>query len=68
MDFDEVEDELANMGIKTPGTLNQMEVQLMLVEMRLRTEGATGLLKQLGQKFDVPSLSPSYLFRAGRLY
>jgi len=42
MDFTDVEDELAVAGIMAPATMNEMDVRLMLVEMRLRKSGKIG--------------------------
>jgi len=46
MDFTEVEDELAVSGIMAPSTMNDMDVRLMLVEMRLRKAGKLGSQKK----------------------
>ena len=45
MDFDDVEAELIAKGIPVPAAMNEMDVKLMLVEMRLRMAG-----KLSGQK------------------
>lgn len=37
--YDEVEDELLESGIRAPPTMNEMEIRLMLVEMRMRKSG-----------------------------
>lgn len=39
MTWDEIEEELNESGIKAPPTMNDMELKLMLVEMRLRLAG-----------------------------
>lgn len=39
MSYEEVEEELLTSGIRAPPTMNEMEVRLMLVEMRLRKAG-----------------------------
>lgn len=39
MSYEEVEEELRKTGIKAPATMNEMDVKLMLVEMRLRLSG-----------------------------
>jgi len=39
MPLDEVEEELLQTGIKAPATMNEMDVKLMLVELRLRMSG-----------------------------
>jgi hypothetical protein len=39
MDFDDVEAELQEKGIRVPASMNEMDVKLMLVEMRLRYSG-----------------------------
>ena len=39
MTYEEVEDELKQSGIRAPATMNEMEVKLMLVEVRLRKSG-----------------------------
>jgi hypothetical protein len=39
MDFDDVEEELQQEGIRVPAAMNEMDVKLMLVEMRLRKNG-----------------------------
>jgi len=39
MSYEEVEEELNLSGIRAPPTMNEMEVKLMLVEMRLRLAG-----------------------------
>jgi hypothetical protein len=39
MSYEEVEEELMESGIRAPPTMNEMEVKLMLVEMRLRLAG-----------------------------
>jgi hypothetical protein len=40
MSYEEVEEELQESGIRAPPTMNEMEVKLMLVEMRLRNSGS----------------------------
>lgn len=40
MDLDDVEEELLQTGIKAPATMNEMDIKLMLVELRLRNSGA----------------------------
>lgn len=45
MDFEEVESELRSKGIPVPPTMNEMEVKLMLVEVRLRFAGKLGSSK-----------------------
>jgi hypothetical protein len=42
MPFDQVEEELKMKGIPVPATMNEMDVKLMLVEMRLRFSGKLG--------------------------
>lgn len=42
MEFEDVEEELLAKGIPVPPTMNEMEVKLMLVEMRLRFSGKIG--------------------------
>lgn len=37
--YDEVEEELLESGIRAPATMNEMEIRLMLVEMRMRKKG-----------------------------
>jgi hypothetical protein len=39
MEFDDVEEELQSKGIPVPPAMNEMDVKLMLVEMRLRLAG-----------------------------
>lgn len=39
MDFEEVEEELILSGVRAPPTMNEMDVKLMLVELRLRMSG-----------------------------
>lgn len=39
LSYEEVEEELMSSGIRAPPTMNEMEVKLMLVEMRLRLAG-----------------------------
>lgn len=39
MSWDEIEEELNESGIRAPATMNDMELKLMLVEMRLRLAG-----------------------------
>ena len=39
MDFDDVEEELQQQGIRVPASMNEMDVKLMLVEVRLRMSG-----------------------------
>lgn len=39
MSFEDVEEELLNSGIPAPPTMNEMDVKLMLVELRLRMTG-----------------------------
>lgn len=39
MDFDDVEIELQEQGIRVPASMNEMDVKLMLVEVRLRSSG-----------------------------
>jgi hypothetical protein len=39
LDFDEVEAELLQSGIRSPPTMNDMELKLMLVEVRMRAAG-----------------------------
>jgi hypothetical protein len=42
MSWEEVEEELMSSGVRAPQTMNDMEVKLMLVEMRLRLAGKLG--------------------------
>ena len=42
LDTEAVEDELAASGIPVPPTMNDMEMRMMLVEMRLRKSGKVG--------------------------
>lgn len=42
MTYEEVEEELQAKGIRPPATMNEMDVKLMLVEMRLRFSGKLG--------------------------
>jgi hypothetical protein len=42
MTYEEVEEELQAKGIRAPATMNEMDVKLMLVEMRLRFSGKLG--------------------------
>lgn len=42
MEFDDVEEELMAKGIPVPAAMNEMDVKLMLVEMRLRFSGKLG--------------------------
>lgn len=42
MSYEEVEEELQQSGIRASPTMNEMEVKLMLVEMRLRISGKLG--------------------------
>lgn len=42
LSFDEVEAELSEKGIPISPTMNEMEIKLMLVEMRLRLSGKLG--------------------------
>jgi hypothetical protein len=42
MDYDDVAEELQESGIRPGATMNDMEVKLMLVEMRLRNAGKLG--------------------------
>ena len=39
LDSEEVEDELAASGIPVPPTMNDMDMRMMLVEMRMRKSG-----------------------------
>ena len=39
MTFEECEDEITKMGIPVPKTMNEMDVKLMLVELRMRMNG-----------------------------
>ncbi|GKY94197.1 hypothetical protein MPSEU_000385700 [Mayamaea pseudoterrestris] len=39
MEFDDVEEELQQQGIRVPASMNEMDVKLMLVEVRLRMSG-----------------------------
>lgn len=48
--IEEVEDELALSGIVVPPTMNEVEIRLMLVEMRLRKAGKVGAQKASGSK------------------
>ena len=50
MPYDDVADELKGQGIPVPPTMNEMDVKLMLVEMRLRNSGKLG-----GQKKQRPA-------------
>jgi len=52
MDIDDVEDELMMTGIKAPATMNEMDIRLMLVELRMRMSG-----KAPGQKKKVKKTS-----------
>ena len=49
LDFDEVEAELLQSGIRAPPTMNDMELKLMLVEVRMRAAG-----KMPGQNVKAP--------------
>lgn len=40
MTFEEVEEELLLSGVPAPPTMNEMDIKLMLVELRLRNTGA----------------------------
>jgi hypothetical protein len=42
MSWEEVEEELMSSGVRAPQTMNDMELKLMLVEMRLRLAGKLG--------------------------
>ena len=42
MDYEEVEEEITSAGIPVPPTMNEMDVRLMLVEMRMRKAGKVG--------------------------
>lgn len=59
LSFDEVESELLESGIRVSPTMNEMEVKLMLVEMRLRNSGQIG-----GQKKQRPTTFSSKLEEA----
>jgi len=50
--IDEVEEELMMIGIKAPATMNEMDIRLMLVELRMRMSG-----KAPGQKQKVKKTS-----------
>ena len=52
MPIDEVEDELMMTGVKAPATMNEMDIRLMLVELRMRLSG-----KAPGQKKKVKKTS-----------
>ena len=56
LSFEEVEEELRSKGIPVSPTMNEMEVKLMLVEMRLRLSGKLG-----GQKKQRPAKFSSKL-------
>jgi uncharacterized protein CbrC (UPF0167 family) len=53
MDIDDVEAELQSKGIPVPPTMNEMDIKLMLVEIRLRFSGKIGgqKVKQRPAKF-----------------
>lgn len=42
MTFDEVEEELLESGVRTPPSMNEMDIKFMLVEIRLRAAGQLG--------------------------
>ena len=50
MSYEEVEEELQQSGIRASPTMNEMEVKLMLVEMRLRLSGKLSQEKSQKQK------------------
>lgn len=50
LDTEQVEDELAASGIVPPPTMNDMEMRMMLVEMRLRKAGKLGSQKAAAPK------------------
>jgi len=55
LSWDEIEEELNESGIRAPATMNDMELKLMLVEMRLRLTGkleGDGKPKQQPTKFN----------------
>jgi len=55
LSWDDIEEELNESGIRAPATMNDMELKLMLVEMRLRLAGKLeggGKPKQRPTKFD----------------
>ena len=56
MAFEDVEEELMTSGIRVPPTMNDMEVKLMLVELRLRLSGKLG-----GKKKERPTKFSSKL-------
>ena len=49
LDTEAVEDELAASGIPVPPTMNDMEMRMMLVEMRLRKSGKVGPQKAMAK-------------------
>lgn len=53
MDFEDVEAELLQQGIRAPASMNEMDVKLMLVEVRLRMSGRLkgGAKKKRPEKF-----------------
>merc|ERR1719298_250062 len=50
LDTEGVEDELAASGIPVPPTMNDMDMRMMLVEMRMRKAGKIGDSKPKAQK------------------
>jgi len=52
LSYEEVEDELRQSGIRPSAAMNEMEVKLMLVEMRMRISGK---LKDGGKKKEKPT-------------
>ena len=54
--FEEVEAELRSSGVPVSPTMNEMEVKLMIVELRLRLAGKLG-----GKKKERPTTFPSKL-------
>lgn len=54
LDTEEVEDELATSGVVPPPTMNDMDMRMMLVEMRLRKAGKVGGQKAAAPKKPLP--------------
>jgi len=54
LDTEEVEDELAASGVVPPPTMNDMDMRMMLVEMRLRKAGKVGGQKAAAPKKPLP--------------
>ena len=50
LDTEAVEDELAQSGIPVPPTMNDMDMRMMLVEMRMRKAGKVGSAKPKAKK------------------